>query len=151
MFNTMRPSFSWSLTLVTCPPLLVSNSFGLHVAAPSSPNSCLIMHSRSPVTHLHGPLSWPIVMAHPPTNSHLFNVFKGILSTSPHCLPSIFPTLFGPGQVSHPHVGLSPLHPAHLTISPALHVLLTSLGPGQVPPVHTHLIYLNVCLSPVHL
>jgi len=84
------------------------------------------------VAHCHRPSS------HQFTPSLVFNACEAL----PHS---------GPGWVSPPHVGLSPLCPAHLAMSPALCVLLTSLGPSRVSPVHTHLVSLHVCLSPVHL
>src|SRR5882724_9249261 len=54
-------------------------------------------------------------------------------SCPPCCLPHVFPTLFGPGWVSPPHIGLSPLHPAHITMSPALHILLTCAHTSHFP------------------
>ena len=63
----MRPLFSWSLTLVTCPPSLVFNTFGHHVATHLA--TLLVFNNAFKVPCC--PLSWPIVIAHPPTNSHL--------------------------------------------------------------------------------
>src|SRR5882724_3330699 len=63
---------------------------------------------------------------------------------NPSCLPCILPTSFRPGQVSPPHLGLSCLHPSHLTMSPPplcpAHLIgsLSDLSPC-------------ICLSPVHL
>ena len=106
MFNAMRPSFSWSLTLVTCPPLLVFNAFGLLVAA----HPC---HLTVSPMHL----------------AHIVWTWSGLT----------------------PHIDLSPLRPAHLALSPARRILLTSLGPSWVLPAHTHLVSLCICLLPVHL
>jgi len=68
--------------------------------------------------------------------SHLFNVFKGVLSTllSPPHLAHLIRTWLG----LCPTHRLSPLHPVHLAMSPAPHILLTSLGPSWVLPAqHT--------------
>jgi len=88
----------------------------------------------------------PTIMAHrcrhpPPT--HTFT----------HCSNTCELSLVRTWSGLHlPHVGLSPLCPAHLAMSPAPHILLTSLGPSLGScPAHTHLVSLHIHISPVHL
>src|SRR5882724_9389396 len=85
------------------------------------------MCSMSPVTHLHHPPLWPIIMAHPPTNSHVFNVFKGVLSTllSPPHLAHLIQTWSGLTPTCRsltfvscpPHYVSCSAHPTHLVRS----------------------------------
>src|SRR5882724_1606642 len=137
MFNAMRPSFSWSLTLVTCPPTLVFNAFK--------------------VTHLCFPPSWPIVVTCPLTNSLVFNMFKGVLSTSlsPSCLSHLIWTWLGlaptcrsltcasclPCYVSSPGASCSP----HWVLfrSLPMHMPLTC---ASCPPP-----YVSSLMHPAHL
>src|SRR5882724_8114500 len=98
------------------------------------------MHSRSPtfVSHHHGPLLSPVL-----SPTHLCLTCSRV-SCPPHCLPHVFPTSFGPGWVLPPHVGLSPVHPAYLAMSPPLvhpaHLIGSLSDPSPC-----------ICLSPVHL
>jgi len=104
---------------------------------PLSPYSCL-MHLSPLLPTIVTQLGYPIVAPSSlPISHHLthVNVFKGILSTllSPPCVFPLNQTWSG---LTH-NVGFSPVCPAHLGMSPAPHILITSLGPGQSCCAHT--------------
>jgi len=137
VFNAMRPSFSWSLTLVPVRPHLYLTHLVLLVAA--HPVTSLVVYMFK--VH-HPPLS-PIIVAHPPT-THLCLMCSRSLSTSlsPPCISPTCSDLVR----SAPTCRASHLCILHLAMSPALHVLHTSLGPGgslpcgDFSPLHpTHL------------